>query len=274
MGYTGNLVRLAAKPGALALSPPSPRHGTVEGASTTSLQQQTVTSGTGSEFQGTDFDEVMVSGGGMVLDTPATSSITPPGGIYESPYHITYPNGNPHTSDAVLSLYGANAQAGGAGAPDSCMIADTSMTGRAHSGTRDRGWIRSLFNPAPLFRDETPHTTITPEGPGSSVEGPAGEGGQKYGRGINALGINNPSGFRHGRYQLNVSSNENYSQIRREIGVQYIAPKEVYTPGPQQRMVSSMITPPSLPRDAPNPNDVLYASSDYSSSAASVFGGF
>lgn len=274
--YTGNLMRIAQKPGALKLPPPSGRHGVNEGAQTLNRQQSTVAAGTGSEFQGSDFDEVMTTGHGMLLDTPTDSPSTPPGsGGDEGAFHITYPEGNPHSSTAILSLRGANAAAGGSGAPVGFRVeGDTSLNGKQHNGFFDRGWIRSIFGPSPLYRDQTPHATITPSGPTASVEGPAGDGGAKYGRGINALGINNPGGFRHGRYQLNTNSNNNFTHITRDIGTQYIQAPSIYTPGPQQRMVGSMITPPSLPQGPPNPNDIQYAASDYSSSSASTFGGF
>jgi len=273
--YTGNLLRLAQAPNALKLPPPSPRHAVNEGAPERQRQQQSVAPGTGAEYQGTDFDQVVMAGNGMRLDTPATSAGTPPGGgDTESPWHIDYTRGNPHTSTAVLSARGAAAMAGGAGRPDGAgAAAQTSLQGASHDGRADRSWIRSVFWPDPMFLATQDRAELNPDGPPSSVAQPEGAGGAKYGRGINSLAQNNPQGWRNGRYRYSSWPNSVFAQIKRTIGTQMLQPRDIYNPGPQQRMVASMITPPSLPRDAPNPDDVITASSNYSSAASSVIGG-
>lgn len=277
MPYTGNLTRLAQKPDALKLPAPSPRHGVREGAQELHRQERVVPEGTGAEFQGTDFDKVVQAGHGMLLDTPASAAGTPPGTAdTESPWHIDYTKGSPYTSGAILSARGAAIAAGGAGSTTTVEYgADNAMLGRQHDGTKDRGWVRALFWWAPMWRDTNLGEEILAPGPASSVEGPGGVGGAKYGRGINSLGENNPDGWRNGNYRFpNWSTNTVFQRVHRTIGTQQLQPRDIYTPGPQQRMVSSMITPPSLPRDAPNPDDVITANSNYSSSPSSVIGGF
>lgn len=264
MPYTGNLIRLGQKPDALKLPAPSPRHGVREGAPELQRRQQSVPSGTGAEYQGTDFDQVVMSGHGMVLDTPASSAGTPPGSPDpDAPYRIDYTRGNPHTSTAILSWAGQEA-----------MTRDPSIRGRAHNGERDRGWVRSIFWPEPMFLEQQPRSEINPDGPSSSTAQADGVGGAKYVRGINSHPTNNPSGWRNGRYRFSTWGNRVFSQIHRTIGTQLVQPRDVYTPGPQQRMIGSMITPPALPQDAPNPDDAITARTSYTSSPSSVIGGF
>jgi hypothetical protein len=276
MAYTGNLVRLAQKPDALKLPAPSPRHGVREGAPELQRVQQSVPSGTGSEFQGTDFDKVVMSGGGMPLDVQPSAAGIPPGTADpDAPYHITYTKGSPYDSTAILSARGAAVASGGAGDTVGTEWArDSGARTRAHEGIQERSWLRALFWPDPLFAEQQPRQEINPDGPRSSVEGPGGQGGMKYGRGINSLGQNNPDGFRNGRYRFGTWPNRVFAQIHRTIGTQYIQPRDIYTPGPQQRMVASMITPPALPQDPPNPDDAITANTSYASSTTSVFGGF
>lgn len=276
MPYTGNLVRLAQKPDALKLPAPSPRHGVREAAQDISRQESSVPTGTGSEYQGTDFDKVVISGGGMPLDHQPSAAGTPPGSPDpDSPFYISYTKGSPYTSTAILSARGAAEAWGGAGDTTSYPCPpDTALRGREHNGATDKGWIRALFWPSPLFDADQPRDEINPDGPSSSVAGPEGVGGMKFGRGINSLGENNPHGWRNGRYRFSHWGNTVFSQIHRTIGTQQLSPRDIYTPGPQQRMVGSMITPPALPQDPPNPDDSITASSYYGSSAVSSFGGF
>lgn len=276
MGYTGNLIRLAQRPDALKLPAPSPRHGVREGAPDIQREQQTVPAGTGSEFQGTDFDQVVTAGNGMRLDTPASWAGTPPGSPDpDSAYHIDYTRGSPYTSSAILSARGAAEAAGGAGSSTTYPCSpDTTKLATEHNGAKDRGWIRALFWPAPMWLETQPRQELNPDGPASSVEGPEGVGGAKYGRGINALGGNNPEGWRNGRYRFGTWPNTVFASIHRTIGTQQLQPRDVYAPGYQQRMVGSMVTPPSLPRDAPNPDDVIMANSNYTSSNSVIGGGF
>lgn len=276
MPYTGNLVRLGQKPDALKLPAPSPRHGVREGAPALQHEQQTLPPGTGSEYQGTDFDKVVMSGGGMPLDIQPSAAGIPPGTPDDdAPYHIAYTKGSPYASDAILSARGAAIASGGAG--DTVGVnwgTNSSLRTRSHEGVRERSWLRALFWPDPLFAEQQPRQEINPDGPRSSVDGPGGVGGAKYGRGINALDQNNPNGFRNGRYRFGTWPNRVFSQIHRTIGTQQLMPRDIYTPGPQQRMVASMVTPPSLPQDPPNPDDASMANSVYTSSTTSVFGGF
>lgn len=275
MGYTGNLLRLSQAPDALKLSGPSPRHAVVEGAPEIQREQQSVPRGTGAEFAGSDFDKVVMAGHGMALDVQPVAAGTPPGsGETEAPWHIDYTRGSPYTSTAILSARAAAAAHGGAGDPSQNWGADNAAWGRAHDGSRDRGWIRSIFWPEPMFLASQDRQELNPDGPPSSVAQPEGVGGAKYGRGINSLAQNNPQGWRNGRYRFNTWPNTVFAHISRVIGTQMLQPRDIYAPGAQQRMVTSMVTPPSLPRDAPNPDDVQTANSSYTSANSSVFGGF
>lgn len=272
MPYTGNLLSMQQAPDSRKLPPPSPRHAINEVDPNPGRAEHEIPSGTGSEYQGTDFDQVVMSGGGMPLDNPSPWSIAPPGGPSESPYNITYPRGNPHDSNAVLSALGSLLQ--------TCAPNGGRLRDNAHDGIPDRGWLRQLFSPKPLF-DESQHIDeLYLDGLSSSVETASGNGGDKYVRGINSLPNNNPdrlgyvNGFRQGIERVRVWDNQNRSYIRREFGLQTLGPREVYTPNPARRMVSTMITQPALPRDANNPDDTIMANTNYASSPSSVIGGF
>lgn len=272
MPYSGNLVSMQQAPDSRKLPPPSPRHATNEVDPNPGHAEHVLPSGTGSEYQGTDFERVVMSGGGMPLDNPAPWAITPPGGPSESPYHITYPRGNPHDSQAVLSARGSQIQ--------TCSPAGGTLRDRAHDGIPDRGWLRRTFSPKPMFGESQHIDELYLEGLPSSVETASGNGGAKYVRGINGLPTNNPdrvgytNGFRPGIERVRVWDNANRSIPYRQYGLQTLGPREVYVPNPARRMVGTMVTQPALPRDASNPDDTIMANTNYASSPSSVIGGF
>lgn len=274
MPYTGNLVVMAQQPDARQLPPPSNRHGRREGDPSAPSGQNTVPAGVGSEFQGTDFAPVVMSGFGMPLDDPAPWGGDPPGGPYETD-KINYPRGNPHDSHAVLSQVGGDTQwrAGQGGGRT-----------RAHDGEPDRGWLRTTFDPAPQFMGAQPREEIDTQG----LNSPYTDGGPRMQKmvhgnlgGYSSLPESNPprvgydsGGFRLGRERVRVWANNVFASTHRRQGVQIIRPRDAYTPNPAQRMVETMITPPSLPRDPGNPDDVMIARSVYATAPSSVFGGF
>ena len=266
MPYTGNLLQQKQLPTDRHLTGPSARHGTDEPAPSLARGEHQVPSGTGAEFEGTDFPQVVMSGGGQLLDCPASWAINPPGGAFGSPFAITYPSGNPHESDAILSNRGAVAQS----------IA-TPLRDRAHSGSVDRGWWRTTFDPAPIFWPD--RAELATEGL-YNPHGVLADDGLKYVRGINSRPENNPPrdgyapGYRPGRDRVRVTDPSTYASIHRDIGAQILRPRDAYTPNPAAPMVASMVTPPALPRSAPNPDSILTATTNYASSPQSVFGGF
>lgn len=271
MPYSGNLLRLTQQPDARKLPPPSARHAANEYDPDPQRGEHQVPSGTGSEFQGTDYVEVVMSGGGMPLDKPDSWAITPPGGEFEATDYITYPKGNPHDSEAVLSARGAEIMA--------CSPNGYKLRNRAHDGSRDKGFLRTLFSPLPMFTDQQHRDELYTDGLTSSVDTASGAGGDKYVRGINSLPNNNPdrvgyvNGFRQGIERVRVWDNNNRAFIDRRQGSQILQPRDVYVPNHYPRMVSTMITGPALPRDANNPDDTAMSTTSYASSPNSVIGG-
>lgn len=266
MPYTGNLLQQQQAPDSRPLPGPSPRHGTDEGDPALSLGQTQVPAGTGSEYQGTDYAPVVMSGFGMPLDNPASWAGSPPGGQSADPYRITYPDGNPHDSCAVLSHDGADVQA-----------VTTGLRHRAHDGAEDRGWLRTGFDPAPLFPQD--RVELATQGM-SNPYGVLSDDGVKYVRGINSRPENNPpregyvSGYRPGRERVRAWDNADFASVSRVIGVQVLRPRDAYTPNASRRMFATAVVAPALPRDAVAPDDVAYARADYVSAPTSVFGGF
>lgn len=268
MPYTGNLLQLKQDPSARRLPGPSPRHQLDEMDPADARGEHEVPSGTGREFQRTDFPPTVMTGGGMRLDAPASWAGAPPGGIAETPYRITYPSGNPHDSDAVLSAAGSDIQS-----------VATPLRDRAHDGIPDRGWWRTTFGPAPMFTDTQDRQQIDTDGFTNPFSGLADDG-VKYVRGINSRPENNPPrvgyspGFRPGRERVRVWGNSVFASVSREIGAQILRPRDAYTPLPYPRLVSTMVIPPAMPRDPGSPDDPLTARTNYASSPQSVFGGF
>lgn len=271
MPYTGNLLFMSQQPDARRLPAPSPRHGVNESDPSRALGEHTVPAGTGDVYGGSDFPPVIMSGFGMPLDTPASWAGAPPGGRAETPYRITYPDGNPHDSAAVLSGDGGNAQ----------WYGNDNRT-RAHDGARDHGYSRTTFDPPPYanstqVRQEldtdglrSPYTALSPEGAAT-----------KFVRGINSLPDNNPDrfgydgpGFRRGRERVRAWDNTVRAHISRVQGPQVLQPRDVYTPNPARRMVADMVITPALPRTPQAPDTALLAATTYTSAPVSVIGGF
>lgn len=270
MPYTGNLVRLAQTPVDRRLSAPSPRHATNEGDPSAARGEHHVASGTGAEFAGTTYDQVIVSGGGMPLDTPAAWGGPPPGGAQEQPYGIVYGRGNPHDSTAVLSRDGGDAQ----------WYGDTNRL-VAHDGSRDRGWLRTTFGAAPMYTDAQPRAELDTDGFTSPYSDTGTGRMAKHLRGINSLPENNPprvgygpGGFRQGRERVRVWDSTIRAHISRLIGVQVLQPRDAYTPNASRNMINTMVISPALPREAVSPDDTAMAMTNYNSSTSSIFGGF
>ena len=269
MPYTGNLVRMAQAPDARRLPPPSPRHGENEGDPSASRAEHVVPTGTGSEYQGADFQPVIMSGWGMQLDTPASWAGAPPGGAAEEPYRITYARSNPHDSRAVLSAAGADTYQ-----------RSPALRVAAHDGAQDHHDRRVIFDPSPFAGDSQHREEIDTDGLAQWQTSPDGEQA-KYVRGINSLGTNNPGrigydgpGFRRGRERVRAWDNTVRAHISRTFGSQMLQPCDAYTPNPARQMVSTYVTEPALPRSPSSPDDPMTARTNYVSAPASTFGGF
>lgn len=268
MPYTGNLLQQRQQPGGRPLPGPSPRHAANEADPSAPRGEHQVPAGTGAEFARSDFDRVVMSGGGMRLDTPASWAGAPSGGMEASPYRITYPAGNPHDSDAVLSGLGSALQTVQGG-----------MRSNAHDGSPDRGYVRTGFDPEPLFARQQERAELATEGQ-SNPFGSLSDDGVKYVRGINSRPENNPprvgyvSGYRPGRERVRAWQVPRFAHVSRTIDPQVLRPRDAYTPNPARRQVNTMITPPALPRDAGNPDDPMLARTNYTNAVTSVFGGF
>jgi hypothetical protein len=272
MPYTGNSTRLTQTPNARTLPGPSQRHGTNEGDPSLSRGEHSIPAGTGGEYQGSDFERVVMQGHGMPLDNPSSWAVEPPGGPYESPYAIQYSQGNPHDSQAVLSARGAYAQ--------TCDPRGQYLRTDAHDGQPDRGYMRTLYGAEP-FADHTQlQDALSIEGLNSSVAQPEGDGGKKYGRGINSLPENNPdrigytNGFRPGIDRVRVWEGDAAHHVTRDLTPQMLQLRDNYVPNHYPRMFADVVTQPQLPRDAPNMDDAIMSNSVYATAPASVFGGF
>ena len=270
MPYTGNLVRINQSSDQRKLPSPSPRHAVDEEDPSLPRGEHHVASGTGAEFAGTTYAPVVMSGFGMPLDDPSSWAGDPPGGGSETPYRITYPRGNPHASDAVLSARAGYAQ----------WFAHP-VRDRAHDGDTDRGWLRTTFSPEPMFMDtQNPRGEIDTQGLTTPYDEATDDRFRKHVRGINSLPENNPdrvgylNGFRPGRERVRVWGSDVFASISRVQGVQQLQPRDAYTPLHYPRMIGSMTTPPALPRTAGNPDDTAMSATNYASSPGSVFGGF
>lgn len=268
MPYTGNLLRISQPPTARTLPPPSPRHGVRE-VDPYRPEEREVPSGTGSEYAGSDYSPVVMSGHGMPLDTPLSWRGAPPGSAAETPYQITYPGLNPHASDAVLS-------ADGAYPPDGGRV-------YAHDGETDRGFLRVRFSPGPQFMEAQPRGELDTDGFASPYDASDGGGpgrGATLQRGRSSLPVNNPprvgypQGFRLGRDRWRFWDNDTFQSVSRVQGVQMMQPRDVYTPNGARRMVADMVTAPALSRTAGSPDSVVMAATAYPSSSTSVIGAF
>lgn len=133
--YSGQLSRLANTPQERTLPAPSPRHAVDESDDTLSKGQRQVPSGTGREYGGTAFEDNIIPGGGMQLDTPAPWARD----LDAEASRIKYARENPHDSRAVLTLRQGDT-------PDGGRIS-------AHDGSLDNGYKRSVFSGEPLADD-------------------------------------------------------------------------------------------------------------------------
>lgn len=266
MPYTGNLVRLQTQqPDARQLPPPSPRHAADEQDPAAALGEHEVTAGTGSEFGGTGFASQLATGPGLDLDRPKSWAIAPPGGMDEVPYAISYAKGNPHDSRATLSARDA---------------ADPVSRVDSHNGEPDRGVLRVTYSPRPLGADLQERDALSVDGFASPYSSMSEPRAAKHVRGINSLPENNPdrfgytTGFRPGIDRLRAWFGDAARHITRDHTPQLLQPRDAYTAPPRQRMVADMVTDPALPRTAPNMDDTITASTNYTSQVSSSFGGF
>lgn len=269
MPYTGNLIRIAQEPDARKLPAPSVRHGANEADPALAHGEHVVPAGTGSEYAGTAYPQVVMGGFGMPLDTPASWASSPPGGPDETPYAYGWTRGNPHDSRAVLSAAGAAAAWYGDG-----------NRARAHDGALDRGVARVRFSPEPMWANTQRRDQIMTEGLPGQYSPDGGPRWAKHARGINSLPENNPprdgygpGGFRQGLERVRAWDNTVFASISRHLGIQLLGARPGWVPRPARPMVGPMTTPPALPRDPGNPDDTFYARTVYPPAASSVIGG-
>lgn len=255
--YTGFIVRIANSADARSLPGPSPRHAVDESDPSQAAGEHTVPSGTGSEYGGSAFDQNVLPGGGMQLDTPTSWARD----LDANASQIKYKGATPHDSLAVLSARQGDMADGGRLS--------------AHDGRQDRGWLRLRFSPAPIADELQPQEATRTDGY-SNPFGALGEpDGVKYVRGRGSRPETNPDGFRLGVLQRWAWTGDAAKHVRREQGVQVTQPRDSYAAPARQRMVKDMLTDVALPRTSASFDDNLMAQSDASNpTAGSSFGGF
>lgn len=256
--YSGNLIRLANSTDARALPGPSPRHALNESDPTLSSAEGTVPTGTGSEYAGSSFDENILPGGGMALDTPASWARD----LSANASQIKYAGATPHDSRAVLSLRHANM-------PDGGRVA-------THDGTIDNGYKRVAFSGSPIADELQSQEVIETEGYANQFGEIGSPDGVKYVRGRGSRPETNPDGFRLGRMRRWAWEGDAARHIKREQGIQYSQPRDAYIPQQRQSMVKNMLTDVALPRSAGSFDDAIMSGNDSLGTATSgaSFGGF
>lgn len=204
--YTGNLVRSMQQPDARQLPHPSPEHGTTTPDPYPYDHQ--VAASTGQEYAGTAMPVDQAQGHGMVLDTPAP---------WEGP-------ADPHDSDAALWWIHDNTEW-------------QDVLAHEHEGTRDRGWVRTTYEPPPFqgaseVRGDTWFdgfsTPFTAAGQADTL---------KYLRGIDSRPENNPAregyvhGFRPGQTRMLTPNIDRWlGRAHRVYEVQPLTQRDFLTP--------------------------------------------
>lgn len=256
--YSGSLSRLANTPQERTLPGPSPRHAANESDDTRSQAERVVPATTGNEYGGTQFEQNIIPGGGMELDTPVSWARD----LDADASRIKYARINPHDSRAVLTLRQGDQEDGG-------------RLG-AHDGREDRGWKRTQFSGEPLA-DETQDREAERLDGYSNPFGAVGEpDAVKYVRGRSSRPEDNPDGFRLGILTRWQWSPQQKRTVTRDYGVQYTQPRDVYTPQPRQRMIMDVVTQATLPRSAGSFDDAVMSGNDSNAAVtgSSSFGGF
>lgn len=256
--YSGNVVRLANAADARSLPGPSPRHATNESDPSLSSSEAVVPAGTGSEYSGSGFDENILPGGGMQLDTPVSWARD----LTANASQIKYAGASPHDSRAVLSLRQA-AFADGGRLP-------------SHDGSQDRGYKRVGFSGSPIADELQPQETIETEGYANQFSALGSPDAIKYVRGRTSRPETNPDGFRLGRMRRWAWSGDAARHIKRMQSIQYTQGRDSYTPQHKQSMVKNMLTDVALPRSATSFDDAIMSGNDTLgvATAGSSFGGF
>lgn len=256
--YSGALSRLANTDTDAVLPGPSPRHAVNESDDTIAISERVVPATTGNEYGGTQFEQNIIPGGSMQLDTPVSWA----NDLDAEASRIKFAHGNPHDSRAVLTLRQGDM-------PDGGRIP-------AHDGSVDNGYKRVAFSGEPLADDMQAREADRTDG----YSNPFGTVGQpenvKFVRGRSSLADNNPDGFRLGNLWRWSWDPQRARKVTRDYGVQYTQPRDFYTAPPRQPMVKNMLTQVSLPRAAGSFDDAIMSgnNTDNVNSASSSFGGF
>lgn len=256
--YTGYLVRIANSADARSLPGPSPRHAADEADPSAVAGEHSVPAGTGSEYGGTRFEENVLPGGGMQLDTPTSWARD----LDANASRIKYAGATPHDAVSVLSLRQADM-------PDGGRIS-------AHDGISDRGWMRTRFIGSPLANETQPQEQSQTDGYSNPFGSVGSPDGMKYVQGRSSRPETNPDGFRLGILRRWSWEGDAARHVRREQGVQVTQPRDSYSAPARQRMVRNLLTDVALPRGASSFDDNMMAQSDYTNppSASASFGGF
>lgn len=256
--YSGQLSRLANTAQERVLPGPSPRHAVNESDDTLSKEQREVPATTGNEFGGTQFEDNIVPGGGMQLDTPVTWARD----LNAEASRIKYAVANPHDSPAVLTLRQGDM-------PDGGRLS-------AHDGRIDNGYKRVAFSGEPLADDMQQRSADQTDGYSNPFGAVGSPDAVKYVRGMGSRPENNPDGFRLGTLWRWTWDPQRRRTVTRDYGVQYTQPRDFYTAPARPVMVKSMVTAAALPRSAGSFDDAVMSGNDTNSvaSAGSSFGGF
>jgi hypothetical protein len=237
---------------------PSPRHANNESDDDIAKAERVVPATTGNEYGGTQFEENIVPGGGMQLDTPVPWARD----LDAEASRIKYAQTNPHDSRAVLTLRQGDM-------PDGGRLP-------AHDGSVDRGWLRTAFSGEPLADDMQGREAERTDGY-SNPFGAVGEpDAVKYVRGRSSRPEDNPEGFRLGNLWRWQWDPQRRRSVTRDYGIQYTQPRDFYTAPARQRMVKDVVTQVTLPRSAGSFDDAVMSGNDANNAATgtSSFGGF
>jgi hypothetical protein len=256
--YSGQLSRLANTSQERTLPGPSPRHANDESDDDLAKGERLVSATTGNEYGGTQFEQNIIPGGGMQLDTPASWA----GDVDAEASRIKYARANPHDSRAVLTLRQGDMADGGR-LP-------------AHDGSVDNGWKRTTFAGEPLADDMQGRDANRTDGYSNPFGAVSEPDAVKYVRGRSSRPEDNPDGFRLGNLWRWTWDPQRRRSVTRDYGVQYTQPRDFYPAPTRQRMVKDVVTQVTLPRSAGSFDDAVMSGTDANNvaTAASSFGGF
>lgn len=256
--YSGQLSRLANTSQQDIPPGPSPRHAVDESDDTRSKEERTVPVGTGKEYGGSRFEESVTTGGGMLLDTPASWASDPDA----EASRIKYARENPHDSRAVLTHRQG--------------VMDDGGRLPAHDGSQDRGWKRTSFSGEPLADDMQQRESDRTDGYSNPFSAVSSPDAVKYVRGRSSRPEENPDGFRLGNLWRWTWDPARRRTVTRDYGIQYTQPRDFYTAPARQPMVKRMVSQTALPRSAGSFDDAVMSGNDTNSAptGSSSFGGF